>query len=120
MKPFQDDMAAERRKYARVRTDSVVSISRLDDETLAHAIDVSLGGIRFQCVGVELGVGDTVRVALTLEDRTISVVGKLVRVTDLDAFTQDVALAFLETDDETERLLRESLPEDQELDPRDQ
>jgi hypothetical protein len=104
----------DRRKYPRVRTDSVVSIRRLaPPEMLAHALDLSLGGIRFQCVGVELELGEAVAVTLTLGDRTATVVGRLTRLTDLDAFTQEVALEFLECDDETLALLRDALPEGQ-------
>jgi hypothetical protein len=111
----------DRRKYPRVRTDSLVSIRRIETPPqLAHALDLSLGGIRFQCVGVELELDQVVSVTLTLGDRTATVVGKLVRVTDLDAFTQEVALAFLVADDATQALLREALPEGQEFDPRDQ
>jgi hypothetical protein len=112
----------DRRKYPRVRTDSLVSIRRIETPppALAHALDLSLGGIRFQCVGVELELGEVVSVTLTLGDRTATVVGKLVRVTDLDAFTQEVALAFLVADDATQALLRETLPDAQEFDPRDQ
>ncbi len=121
MKPDTPQDGVDRRKYQRVRTDSIVSISRLDTlEVLGHAVDLSLGGIRFQCVGIELEFGENVRVALTLGDRTLIVVGRLVRVTDLDAFTQDVALAFLEANDDAQALLRETLPEAQEFDPRDQ
>ncbi len=112
----------DRRKYPRVRTDSLVSIRRLETPppALAHALDLSLGGVRFQCVGVELELNEVVSVTLTLGDRTATVIGKLVRVTDLDAFTQEVALAFLVADDSTQALLREALPEGQVFDPRDQ
>ena len=104
----------DRRKYPRVRTESVVSIRRLSPpETLAHALDLSLGGIRFQCVGVELELGEAVAVTLTLGNRTVTVAGCLKRRTDLDAFTQEVALEFLECDDQTLALLRETLPEGQ-------
>jgi hypothetical protein len=103
----------DRRKFPRVRTDSVISIARLDPppSALAHAIDLSLNGIRFQCVGVELALGDTLRVTLTLQDETVTVEGQLVRVTDLDPFTQEVALAFLSLDDESQRVLNEALPD---------
>lgn len=121
MKDHGSEPGTERRKYPRVRTDSVVSIRRLDaPEMLAHATDLSLGGIRFECVGVELEVGETVCVTLTLDDRTASVVGRLVRVVELDAFTQEVALAFLMADEETERVLKAVLPDSQEFDTRDQ
>jgi len=40
-----------------------------------------------------------------------------VRVTDLDGFTQEVALAFTEVDPETLRFLAANLPEGYELEP---
>jgi len=106
------DSTFDRRKYPRVHTESLVSIARVDArEALAHALDVSIGGIRFQCVGLEVELGELLRVMLTIGDRTISVIGKLVRVTELDGFTQEVALAFTEVDPETLRFLSSNLPE---------
>ncbi len=91
-----------------------MSVARIDtSSSLATGLDVSLGGIRFQCVGLDLEVGDVVRVGLTLEDQTFSVVGTLLRVTELDAFALEVALAFHEIDPDTQSLLEEILsPED--------
>lgn len=80
--------------------------------SLATTLDVSLGGIRFQCVGLDVAVGDVVRVELTLEDQTFEVVGTLVRVTELDAFAQEVALAFSEIEAHTQHLLGELLSPD--------
>jgi len=95
-----------------------VSIARVDTrESLAHALDVSIGGIRFQCVGLEVDLGETLRVQLTIGSRTILVEGQLVRVTELDGFTQEVALAFTSVDPETLRFLASSLPEGYELEP---
>jgi hypothetical protein len=112
------DGTFDRRKYPRVRTESLVSIARVDTrEALAQALDVSIGGIRFQCVGLEVELGETLRVLLTIGDRTLSVVGKLVRVTELDGFTQEVALAFSEIDPEALRFLTANLPEGYELEP---
>ena len=110
------DGTFDRRKYPRVRTESLVSIARVDTrEALAQALDVSIGGIRFQCVGLEVELGETLRVLLTIGDRTLSVVGKLVRVTELDGFTQEVALSFTEIDPEALRFLSSNLPEGYEL-----
>ncbi len=50
------------------------------------------------------------RVQLTLEDRTITVVGRTVRVTAIDAFTQEVALRFVQTDPDTQRFLEGQEP----------
>ena len=106
------DSTFDRRKFPRVQTESLVSIARVDARAaLAHALDVSIGGIRFQCVGLEVELGEMLRVHLTIGDRTVSVVGELVRVTDLDGFTQEVALSFTDVDPETLDFLASSLPE---------
>ena len=113
-----DRSTFDRRKYPRVRTSrSCRSRAWTRARSLAHALDVSIGGIRFQCVGLEVDLGETLRVQLTIGDRTIQVVGKLVRVTDLDGFTQEVALSFTEVDAETLRFLTQSLPEGYEPSP---
>lgn len=110
------DSTFDRRKYPRVRTESLVSIARVDTrQALAQALDVSIGGIRFQCVGLEVELGELLRVLLTIGERTVSVVGRLVRVTELDGFTQEVALSFTEIDPDTLRFLSSNLPEGYEL-----
>ena len=106
------DSTFDRRKFPRVQTESLVSIARVHErEAHAHALDVSIGGIRFQCVGLEVDLGEELRVQLTIGDRTVSVIGKLVRVTELDGFTQEVALTFTEVDSETLSFLASHLPE---------
>jgi hypothetical protein len=97
-KPSPED----RRKYPRVRTDAVVAIRRMDDGLqLAHGVDLGIGGIRFQCVGLDLDPGQPVEVTLNLGDCTRSVIGQIVRCTDLDPFTQEIALAFVQVDPDT-------------------
>jgi hypothetical protein len=92
----------DRRKYPRVRTDSVVAIRRVEDgPKLAQGLDLGLGGIRFQCVGLELDLGETVEVTFNLGDDTSTVLGRIVRLTDLDPFTQEIGLAFLHVDPDT-------------------
>ncbi len=113
---MKTDQSFDRRKYPRVMTESIVSIERISKPRgLAHALDLSMAGVRFQCVGLELDPGETVRVQLNLSDRTVSVVGTLVRVTELDAFSQEVALTFTDVDTETQELLRDALPESYEV-----
>jgi hypothetical protein len=110
------DETFDRRKFPRVRTESLVSIARLGAQpALASAMDLSRGGIRFQCVGLEVEQGERLRVTLTLGDQTIDVTGVLVRVTELDAFTQEVALCFGRIDNETLALLELHLPEAEEF-----
>ncbi len=106
------DPTFNRRKYVRVRTEQLVAIGRLDDRAgLAHALDVSLGGIRFQCVGLGARLGDMLKVTLTLGNVTKALVGQIMRVENLDEFTQEVALSFVKMDDETRRHLVEHLPQ---------
>ncbi len=58
---MRSDPTFDRRKYLRVLTEQVISIGRLDSrEGLAHSLDLSLGGIRFQCVGLGVDVGNGV------------------------------------------------------------
>ncbi|MEE8313416.1 MAG: PilZ domain-containing protein [Myxococcota bacterium] len=114
---MKTDQSFDRRKYPRVMTESVVSIERVSKPRgLAHALDLSMTGVRFQCVGLDLNPGEIVRVQLNLCDTTVSVVGTLVRVTELDPFSQEVALTFLDVDPETQRILSEALPDGYEID----
>ena len=104
------DPTFDRRKYPRVRTEAVVSIAQVEaKDVLAQAVDLSLNGIRFQCVGLDVVPGELLRVTLNLDGNEVSAVGKLVRVTDLDAFTQELALTLIEVDARTLELLRENL-----------
>ena len=106
------DFSSNRRKYPRVPTESLISIAPVDArDVLANAVDLSIGGIRFRCLGLKLEQGEMRRVQLSLDDRTVSVVGRIVRVTELDAFAQDVGLAFVEVDPETLHFLEAQLAE---------
>jgi len=96
----------ERRKYPRLETDQMVAVARVSDTRhIAVGRDVSLGGIRFQIVGAEIELGDVVRIYFNVEDQTLSALGRVVWATDLDAFTVDVGLEFLEIDPQAVRIL---------------
>lgn len=108
---MKSDPTFDRRKYLRVKTEQLIAIGRLDSrDGLAHALDLSMGGIRFQCVGLDVRVGEMLKVTLTLSQVTTTVVGQISRVESLDEFTQEVALSFLKMDDETGRHLEANLP----------
>ena len=114
---MKTDPTLDRRKYFRVPSDRLVSIGRLNSkEALAHALDVSSGGIRFQCVELGVKPQELLKVTLTLGDNTLSVVGQAARVRSLDEFTQEVTLCFIKMDDELRDALGECLPEAEELD----
>ncbi len=105
-----------RRKYPRVQTEVLFSVTRVDaSDGVAHAVDLSLGGIRFQSVGLEFEVGQILRVVLNLGGTEVSAIGKLMRITQPDAFTQELALAFVEVDARALKLLEEYLEDADEL-----
>ncbi len=109
------DPTFDRRKYPRVRTETVASIACLEaTDVVAHAVDLSLGGIRFQCVDLELSLGELLRVTLNLDGNEVSLVGKVVRITELDAFVQELALALIEVDARSLELLHSQLEDFQE------
>ncbi len=114
--PPSESDADGRRGYARISYEAIVSVGRASVvDVAAQALDVSLGGLRFEVEGLELQLDDTVRVTLELEGQPITVIGQLVRVTELDAFSQEVALAFLEVDPEALSILESSLPDGEEI-----
>ena len=102
-------MGAERRKYPRLRTDQVISIAPLSEaERLAYGKNISAGGICFEVVGCELELGEVLRVTFNVEDATLVAVARVNWATDLDAFTQEVGIEFVEIDPLALRSLEEA------------
>lgn len=102
-------MGSERRKYARLSTDQVISFSMVDDgDQLAISKDMSPGGIRFEAVGCELDLGDTIRVTFNVGAHSIVAVGQVVWATETDPITTDIGLEFIEIDPEALRLIEET------------
>lgn len=98
----------DRRKYARIATDDVISIAPIDDpDRLAVAKNLSSGGIRFETVGCEISCGDVFRVTFNVDDQTVIAVGKVVWAIETDPITFDVGLEFLEVDPLAQRLLEQ-------------
>ena len=105
------DPTFDRRRYPRIRSESVLSIARLDTDTaLAHALDLSIGGVRFRCVGLEVRPRDVVRVTFTFAESSLTVIGQIVRATALDDVAQEVAIRLLKMSDATREALLEHLP----------
>ena len=102
-------MGHERRKYPRIPTDQVISFAMVDDrDQLGISKDVSPGGIRFEAVGCELGLGDTIRVTFNVGDQTVVAVGRVSWATETDPITTDIGLSFVEIDPESLRILEEA------------
>ena len=101
-------MRNERRKYARIATDQVISFAMLGRaDQLAVSKDISQGGIRFHAIGCELDVGDRIRVTFNVGERTLEAVGNVVWSTELDAVTCDIGVTFESLDADAARILDE-------------
>lgn len=101
---------AERRKYHRIGTDQVISFAELDQkDQLAVSKNLSSGGISFEAVGVEINLGDVLRITFNVGSHTVVATGEVVWATDTDPITQEVGIEFHEIDPEAVRLLEETL-----------
>jgi hypothetical protein len=90
---------SDRRKYQRIGTDQVISFAPVDArDLLGVSRNLSSGGIRFEAVGCEIGLGDTLRVTFNLAENTVVAVGKVVWATEIDPITTDVGLEFIDID----------------------
>jgi hypothetical protein len=101
--PFGD-----RRKYQRIATDQVISFAPVETrDLLGVGRNLSSGGIRFEAVGCEIYLGDTLRVTFNVGDHTVVAVGRVAWATEMDPITMDVGLEFIEIDPAAEGLLDE-------------
>lgn len=91
--------ASERRKYPRIHTDQLISFAPIESgDRLAVSKNLSVGGICFEVVGCEIALGEVLRLTFNVQDETIIAVGRVNWCTDVDAFTQEVGLEFIEID----------------------
>jgi hypothetical protein len=101
--------AIERRKFHRVATDQVISFAEIDrPQMLGVSKDVSSGGIRFEAVGVEINLGDVLRVTFNVGHHTVVACGTVAWAIDTDPITQEVGIEFHEIDPEAVALLEEA------------
>ena len=63
----------------------------------------------FIAVGIEINLGDVLRVTFNIGDHTVVATGKVVWATDTDPITQEVGIEFHEIDPEAVRMLEETL-----------
>jgi hypothetical protein len=88
----------------------MLSIERLDGhDRVGHIMDLSLGGVRFQSVGSRLTREEVVRTAFNMGADTFTFFGRTIRIKKLDAFSQEVTLAFAGMDPERREALRRRL-----------
>lgn len=100
---------SDRRKYPRIASEQMISFAHVDTrDRLALSKNVSPGGIRFEAIGCELGLGDVLRVTFNVGEHTLVAVGKVAWATDVDPITMDVGLEFIDIDPLALRLLEEA------------
>ena len=107
---------ADRRKYPRVRAEALVVVRRVEGEMrLGRGLDLGIGGIRFQCLGPDLEIGEVIEVTLALAEDSVTAVGTTIRVTDVGQM-QEVAMAFEQVTkpEALERLCELGIEEDEE------
>jgi c-di-GMP-binding flagellar brake protein YcgR len=98
----------ERRKYQRIGTDQVISFAPVETrDLLGVSRNLSTGGIRFEAVGCEIDLGDTLRVTFNVGDHTVVAIGRVAWATEMDPLTTDVGLEFIEIEPRAMRLLEE-------------
>ena len=104
-----EEVMRDRRKFPRIATDQVICFAPVSysNECLAVSRNLSAGGIRFEAVGCELELGDTIRVTFNVGEHTVVAVGEVCWATELDAITSDIGLAFLEIDPSALRLIED-------------
>ena len=99
-----------RRRYPRAIVDCTIALQRLDmPDVMAHAVDMSLGGIRFQCVGFKLVQGEVMQAHFHLGANAFFLFGKAVRVRTMDTFSREVGFEFSPMTSRNRSLLRRSL-----------
>ena len=105
---LKPERQSSRRKYTRIATDQVISFAEIDrPDQLAVSKNVSSGGIRFEAVGIEINLGEVLRVTFNVGDHTVVATGTVVWATDTDPITQEVGIEFHEIDPEAARMLDE-------------
>ena len=106
-------MGTERRKYARIQSDELVSFTPFaGSPSLGQGGDISLSGIRFRAVGCSPRKGELMRVSFNLSGQTVDAVGRVVWTKPVDDASNDIGLEFVKIDLWAARLFEEALADD--------
>ena len=93
------DGARERRKYPRIQTEHLISFALIEaSDRLAVSKNLSAGGICVEVVGCEIALGEVLRLTFNIQDETIVAIGRVNWCTEVDAFTQEIGIEFIEID----------------------
>lgn len=97
---------SDRRKYYRIATDQLISFAEVDHpDQVAKAKDLSTGGIRFEVVGVEINMGDLLRISFNIGAQPVVATGRVVWAIDMDPITQEIGIQFQSLDNDIVQLL---------------
>ena len=84
----------------------MISFSEVDHpDQLAKAKDLSTGGIRFEVVGIEINMGETLRVSFDIGAQRVVATGLVVWAIDTDSITQEIGIQFQSMDADIVQLL---------------
>ena len=95
------------KRHTRIPADFTFLLNEKGGEgRLVKALDVSLGGIRFNSVGSSCRIEDLLTTCFNIDNEYFSVRSRVVRAFDLDNFSQEVAVSFDGISGDMKRQLR--------------
>jgi hypothetical protein len=98
------------RRHTRIPADFTFLVNEEGgDGRLVQALDVSLGGIRFNSVGSGCLAEDLLTACFNIDDEYFAVRSRVVRARDLDGFSQEVAVSFDGIGGDMKRRLRRAI-----------
>jgi len=98
------------RRHTRIPVDFTFLVETGGGEShLVHAVDLSLGGVRFNSVGFDAEDVDEVMTRFNFGSDAVSIRARTVRGRNLDGFCTEVGLAFQEMEEATKKILRRRL-----------
>lgn len=100
----------ERRLHPRLVVDEPMLVTPFAGrETMGEVCDVSLGGMRFRVVGLEVRPGDLMRVSFNVGGDSVTAVARILRTKPLDDITTEVSAEFARVDPWAARRLEDVL-----------
>lgn len=98
------------RRHTRLPVDFTFLVENRDGGgSLAHAVDISLGGIRFNSVGFNPEKADGMVTRFNVGKDFFAINARVVRARELDGFCHEVAVSFPDLEPDTKKQLRRSL-----------
>ena len=110
----------EKRKFPRIQAVNLVSVQEIQPEEviqefghLGSTVNLSRGGMLFESKQ-PLPLLSTVKISMTIKDDLIDVVGRVVRLEEIEKDRIAIAIQFLKLDEKSEQILDQYLKEKQE------